>query len=245
MLFRNVKSRLVVMSVMLLGAMLLMAGPASAQALNGGVSNSAGGFSFNVTVPSTAVNGIYKITVSCNKAVYPLPDPTPIAVSVNDNVVVPGQVLTLSGPSGSCDAAVSVSATLSALSTAGSFNIAQVVVRTGSVNILVERDGTNNLFNPQNPFGNGFGNLFGGQVQQPADSRGPIVINNNNSSSSSSSAAAAAGGSGVVAPPVQQLARTGVDALPMAAAGAAIVLLGFILLTAGNRTRPAFGNFAE
>lgn len=254
---RKVQGRLVILSVMLLGAMLMMIGPASAQATIGSQqSNTAGGFSISVTIPSSSVAGVYRITVTCNGVgVYPIA--ATIAVSASDNTVSPGQTIIVSGPAGSCGPAVNVVATIRLLTASSPFNVAQVV-NTGFVDILVERAGfaPPTGFNPQNPFGTGLGNpfgaglgnLFGGQVaplQQPTGDGGPIVINNNNSSSSSSSAAAAAGGSGVVTPPAKQLVRTGVDALPLAAAGAAIVLLGFVLLTAGNRTRPAFGNFAK
>ncbi len=78
--------------------------------------------------------------------------------------------------------------------------------------------------------------------------RGPIVVTNNNSSSSSSSAAASVAGGAAGAPPgtpgtpaQATLVRTGIEALPMAAGGMAILLLGFVMLTAGNR-RVALGN---
>jgi hypothetical protein len=92
-----------------------------------------------------------------------------------------------------------------------------------------------NPFNPQNPFI---------PIGSTTDSgRGPIVINNNNSSSSSSSAAAAAGGGAVAAPPATPttLVRTGFEALPMAAGGMAVLLLGFVMLAAGKR-KLIYGN---
>jgi uncharacterized protein affecting Mg2+/Co2+ transport len=97
-----------------------------------------------------------------------------------------------------------------------------------------------NPFNPFNPFLGGL-NPFGGIGSTDAG-RGPIVVTNNNSSSSSSSAAASVAGGAVGAPPPgtpttqpPTLVRTGIEALPMAAAGMAILLLGFVMLTAGNR----------
>lgn len=252
MQFRNVKSRMVMLSVMLLGAMLVMASPASAQTTGSTVTDGNGAFALNITVPVGTPTGTYRLAVTCTGISYPV---TELVLTVSDTTPVPGQTITVSNGGSStvasrpCKAATSVSYTITFLSVAngGGFSIAQVdVIKTANVLLFISPAGTGSLI-PQNPFGTGL-NLFGGQVpvvQQPSADRGPIVINNNNSSSSSSSAAAAAGGSGVVAPPAQQLVRTGVDALPMAAAGAAIILLGFILLTAGNRTRPAFGTFAE
>lgn len=235
MQFRNGKSRLVILSVMLLGAMLVMANPASAQTSESTDTNVNGGFTLNITIPVGTPTGVYRLAVTCTGLSYPL---TKLVVTVSDTTPVPGQTITVSNSGSSnaatrpCNAATSVSYTITFQSVAdgGGFSIAQAVDVTKTTTVLL-------FISPT-----GDGNLFGGQT--PAD-KSQIIINNNNSSSSSSSAAAAAGGSGVVAPPAKQLVRTGVDALPLAAAGAAIVLLGFVLLTAGNRTRPAFGNIAE
>jgi hypothetical protein len=96
-----------------------------------------------------------------------------------------------------------------------------------------------NPFNPLNPFLGGV-NPFGA-IGSTDTGRGPIVVTNNNSSSSSSSAAASVAGGAAGAPPPgtptqpPTLVRTGIEALPMAAAGMAILLLGFVMLTAGNR----------
>jgi hypothetical protein len=77
---------------------------------------------------------------------------------------------------------------------------------------------------------------------------GPIIVTNNNSSSSSSSAAASAGGGSVPAAATvvtsqpttttvtRALARTGVEALPLLAAGLATILLGAVMVRAGRRS---------
>ncbi|MGQ0679472.1 MAG: hypothetical protein ACT4OM_07435 [Actinomycetota bacterium] len=230
------------MTAFMLAAVMMMVSPASAQTvLASSVTNAGGGFSFSGTIPSNTAAGIYRLTARCTALSYPVPPAVPVAV--NDTTVEPGQVITISAANGShCSGAVAVQAVLALQSAAAGFSIAQVAIANeGSINILVQRAGT---LNP------GLGSPFGNQVipvpGSGSDSRGPIIINNNNSSSSSSSAAAAAGGGVAVTPnPPQTLVRTGVDALPLAASGAAVMLLGFVLLSAGNRTRPGFASIAN
>jgi len=89
----------------------------------------------------------------------------------------------------------------------------------------------------------------GGQVLNPFGSLNPlsqsgsgsgspaIIINNNNTSSSSSSAAAAAGEGAAPAPPPPtpskpELARTGIDILPIAALAMALIAFGYLLTRA-------------
>jgi uncharacterized repeat protein (TIGR01451 family) len=98
-----------------------------------------------------------------------------------------------------------------------------------------------NPLNPLNPLGglNPFGSLsgLGGTGLGTGSDQGAIVINNNNSSSSSSSAAAAASGGAAPAPapapPAKpELARTGMDILPVAALALLFIAFGYLLLQA-------------
>jgi hypothetical protein len=248
---RKGTSRLTLVGAMVLGATMILAGPAlAAVTLGSTVSDAAGAFSVTVTIPSNTAAGIYIIAAHCTAKSYPLPNRTLV---VDDNTVTPGQAVRVSGIANSCNPVVNVAIdlTLQSLAQAG-FSIAQVDIPndlTAIIQVSTTGVGTGSFFNPFGTFNPlGTGNALGSTlipVPGPSSSH-PIIINNNNSSSSSSSAAAAAGGAAAAAPVTPAtLVRTGVDALPLAAAGAAIILLGFILLTAGNRTRPEFGAFAD
>jgi hypothetical protein len=88
-----------------------------------------------------------------------------------------------------------------------------------------------------------FPNLPGFGTGSGSGSGQPIVITNNNSSSSTSNAAATAvGAAGAVATPPggtpKELAKTGIEVLPMAALALALMAFGYLLLQAAPAPAP-------
>ncbi|MBW3591111.1 MAG: hypothetical protein KY393_04590 [Actinobacteria bacterium] len=190
--------------------------------------NSNGNCSKAVTIPSGAAPGFYDIEATGQVIVeddgeYP---PASASISASANVVFPGETITVF-----CSGfapGTTVVFHLDFVRSAQAFSLAQVTeTRTVSTRIRVLDP---DLFDR---VGRGDG--------------GDTTVVVNNSSSSSSSAAAAAGGGGgetVIVKKIQaagggKLVRTGVDALPLAAAAMASLLLGTVLLGAARRRRAA------
>ena len=232
------RSRLVLMSLMVCGA-LFFAAPAIAQTvLATFTTNSNGAFSGTVTIPANTPPGVYDlIATGTGPAATPYP-PTTGGLSVSSTVVTAGSSITVAGSGFAPNTTVTVS--LSARLSAQSMQIAQVS-RTLTARIRVVAPGT----------GVGTG---GGSVIINNDNRvtctsnataaayqiaqtGSININNNNSAKCESTATAVKKieTTPVTQPVAKVLARTGVDALPLLAAALATILLGSVLLSAGRR----------
>lgn len=191
-----------------------------------------------ISIPSGATPGFYDIEVTGQVIVeddgdYP---PSSADVSASSSVVFPGESITAF-----CSGfAPGTTATfhLEFVRSAQAFSLAQVTeTRTVSTRIRV--------LDPDLFFRDG------DRIVRGDGGDDTTIVVNNSSSSSSSSAAAAGGGGGTV---VQQsptvvkkavgagggkLVRTGVDALPLAAAAMASLLLGTVLLGAARRRRTA------
>jgi hypothetical protein len=242
------RSKLARRSTLILAVVLAIAIPSAALAqatLATVTTDSQGRFQTNVTIPAGTTPGTYDIVATGTAPTstpYP-PSSTP-TISVDRTVVRAGETVGVFGSGFSPN--TSVTLRLEFIST---FTIAQATQTvTARARIIVVGPGV--VIPPPNfP-------LLPGIIRQPipvpvpipvpisvGDGGGPIVVNNNNSSSSSSSAAAAAGGGGgVVAIPAPQvvptprtLARTGIEGLPLLAAGLATILLGSVLLSADRR----------
>lgn len=239
------RSRLVLLSLMVFGA-LFFAVPAIAQTVLGTfTTNSSGVFTGAVTIPSGTAPGLYDlIATGTGPLATPYPPTTTGGLSVSRTVVEAGDSITVSGAGFAPNTSVVVG--LSArLSAASNLTIAQVS-RTLTARIRVVAPGTD--------VGGGNG---GGSVVINNDNRvtctsnatatasagytiaqvGDININNNNSAKCESTASAVKKieNTPVTKPVTKVLARTGVDALPLLAAALATILLGSVLLSAGRR----------
>jgi hypothetical protein len=238
------RSRLVLMSLMVCGA-LFFAAPAIAQTVLGTFTTNANGvFSGAVTIPSGTAPGLYDlIATGTGPAATPYPPASTGGLSVSRTVVEAGDSITVSGGGFAPNTTVVVS--LSArLSAANNLTIAQVT-RTLTARIRVVAPGTD------------VGGGGGGSIIINNDNRvscvsnatatasarytiaqvGDININNNNSAKCESTATAVKKieNTPVTKPVAKVLSRTGVDALPLLAAALATILLGSVLLSAGRR----------
>lgn len=238
------RSRLVLMSLMVFGA-LFFAAPAIAQAVLGTfTTNSSGIFSGAVTIPAGTAPGLYDIIATgTGPLATPYPPTTTGGLSVSRTVVEAGDSIVVTG--GGFAPNTTVTVRLSArLSAQASMTIAQNAPRTLTARIRVVAPGT------------GVGNA-GGSVVINNDNRvtctsnasataaaytiaqtgGGVNINNNNSAKCESTASAvkAIATTPVATPVTRVLSRTGVDALPLLAAALATILLGSVLLSAGRR----------
>ena len=225
---------------------LILALPAVALAqttLGTVTTNSSGNFETTVTIPSGTTPGTYDIEATGTRpSSTPYPPSSAAACSVDRSLVRPGETIRVFGSGFSPNTSVTLR-----LVFVSSFTIAQATqsVTTDCARITVASPTA--TIPPQPifpiigrdrpvPFPVPVPVVIGG-----GDRGGPIIVNNNNSSSSSSSAAASAGGGGVVAVPTQTgttpqtLARTGIEGLPLLAAGLALILLGSVLLSADRR----------
>lgn len=195
--------------------------------------SSNGTCSKTISIPSGATPGFYDIEATGQVIVeddgdYP---PGSANVAASSNVVFPGESIT-AFCSGFAPG-TTVTFHLDFVRSAQAFSLAQVTeTRTVSTRIrvldpdLFDRDGD--------------------RIVDRGDGDTTIVVNNSSSSSSSAAAAAGGGGGGetVVVKKVQaaggaKLVRTGVDALPLAAAAMASLLLGTVLMGAARRRRTA------
>jgi hypothetical protein len=216
--------------------------------------DSSGSFDVVVTIPSGTALGFYDIAATGPVNVA-TPYPLGISpnISVSSSVVCPGGSLRVSGSGWRPFSTITLRLETVSL-TEASFSLAQVTeTRTVRARIQVVscevispigRDLTRNIF------------IFNGLT----DSRGagPIIVTNNNSSSSSSSAAASAGGGSAPAAAASTvgtsstpattvtrgLARTGIEALPLLAAGIATILLGTVMVRAGRRRKEALNSIS-
>lgn len=224
-------TRLTLLSLMVVGSVAL-AGPAQAQTVTT-TSNAAGQFARQIAIPANAAIGVYRLTATCVGQVYPA---VPGGVIALPDTLTRGDSFIASGFG--CSPTVTVTLNLTQVTSAGAtFTLAQTTdTRTFADFIRVVADPTLPPIGPIVP--------TNPPVAQPAAQQ-PIVITNNNANNNNNSASAVATAGGGSFPVGQQLVRTGVDALPLAAMGTAIMLLGFVLLTAGNRSRPAFGKLAD
>lgn len=260
---RTRSTRLALLSILVLGSVFI-SGPANAQTVST-TADGNGSFSRNVTVSPNAAEGEYELVAKCRGPVrvypfYPISStslPTSRALVVSDNIVAPGDTIGTAGTGCTPGASVSYSLNLIRL-----LRVAQVIEGdiTFRARIFVVRDAVDPGFglddlNGLFPGGGGTIQLpgtvlpgtvvtpptgtpvVGGSVAPPTTPQVIVNNNNNNNNNNSASAAASAGG-GVLG--AQTLARTGADALPLAAAGMATLLLGFVFLTAGNRNRPEY-----
>ncbi|HEX2178988.1 MAG TPA: hypothetical protein VHL54_05635 [Actinomycetota bacterium] len=236
------RSRLLVLSLMVCGA-LFLAAPAIAQTLATFTTNASGTFSGTVTIPAGTAPGIYDLTATgLGPATSPYPPTSTGSLAVSANVVQAGQSITVSGSGFAANTPVVVSLSFVA-NAASNMTIAQTTntVRTLTARIRVVAPGTG--------VGDAGGNItINNNASCTSDAKATAsagytiaqtgtVINNNNSVECRSEATA----TGVVhkietAKPVTKvLARTGVDALPLLAAALATILLGSVLLSAGRR----------
>lgn len=192
-----------------------------------------------ITIPSGATPGFYDVEASGQVIVeddgeYP---PASANVSASSSVVFPGETFSVSCSGFAPNTTVTFH--LDFVRSAQAFSLAQVTeTRTVSTRIrvldpdLFDRDGDR-------------------IVRDGGGDDTTIIVNNSSSSSSSSAAAAGGGGGGTVVQQPQtivkkvvgagggKLVRTGVDALPLAAAAMASLLLGTVLLGAARRRRTA------
>jgi hypothetical protein len=241
----NVKrSRLVVLSLMVCGA-LFLAAPAMAQALATFTTNASGTFTGTVTIPAGTAPGIYDLTATgLGPATSPYPPTSTGSLAVSRTVVVAGESITVSGSGFAANTPVVV--TLSFVANAASnMTIAQAnTVRTLTARIRVVAPGTG--------VGDAGGNItINNNASCTSDAKATAsssyqiaqtgtVINNNNSVTCKSEATATGvvhkiENTPVAKPVTKVLARTGVDALPLLAAALATILLGSVLLSAGRR----------
>ncbi|CAN5815357.1 hypothetical protein BH23ACT12_BH23ACT12_02910 [soil metagenome] len=235
------RSRLVLMSLMVCGA-LFFATPAIAQAVLGAFTTSSSGtFSGAVTIPAGTAPGCYDlIAAGTGPVASTYPPTTTGGLTVSRTVVEAGDSITVAGSGFAPGTPVDVS--LSARRSAQSMTIAQVS-RILTARICVVAPGT----------GTGIG---GGSVVINNDNRvtctsnatataaaytiaqtGNVNINNNNTAKCESTASAVKNieTTPIAKPVTKILVRTGVDALPLLAAALATILLGSVLLSAGNR----------
>jgi hypothetical protein len=217
--------------------------------------NSSGSFDVDVTIPSGTALGFYDIaaTGTVNVAT-PYPVSTSPNISVSSSVVCPGGVVRVSGSGWRPSSTVTIRLETVSL-TEASFSLAQVTeTRTVRARIQVVSCGV------ISPIGRDLGRdviIIGNLNPVQQQRSGPIIVNNNNSSSSSSSAAASAGGGsapaaastvGTSSTPAttvtRGLARTGIEALPLLAAGIATILLGTVMVRAGRRRNEALNSIS-
>lgn len=238
------RSRLVLMSLMVCGA-LFFAAPAIAQAVLGTfTTNSSGAFSGAVTIPVGTAPGLYDIIATGTGPLASPYPPTTGGLSVSRTVVEAGDSITVAGSGFAPNSTVIVS--LSArLSASANMTIAQTAPRTLTARIRVVA--------PGDGVGGGGGSVIinndnrvtctsnasatASALYSIAQTGGSININNNNSArcESTASAVKAIATTPVATPVTKTLARTGVDALPLLAAALATILLGSVLLSAGRR----------
>ena len=238
------RSRLVLLSLMVCGALFFAVPAIAATVLGTFTTNSSGVFTGAVTIPSGTAPGLYDlIATGTGPLATPYP-PTTGGLSVSRTVVEAGDSITVSGAGFAPNTSVVVSLS-ERLSAASNLTIAQVS-RTLTARIRVVAPGTD--------VGGGNG---GGSIVINNDNRvtctsnatatasarytiaqvGDININNNNSAKCESTASAVKKieTTPVTKPVTRVLARTGVDALPLLAAALATILLGSVLLSAGRR----------
>ena len=231
-------------------------GSALAQTLTTVTTSSSGSFSVDVTIPSGTAPGTYDIAArgTVNVAT-PYPVSTSPSISVSRSVLFAGETVRVTSSGWRPNTSVTLSLELVNLAEA-TFRLAQTTeTRTVRARIQVIAVGatlpadslTRNIF------------IFNGL--QDSRGAGPIIVTNNNSSSSSSSAAAAASGGGATASTpaaavstvgssspattvTRGLARTGIEALPLLAAGIATILLGTVMVRAGRRRNEALNSIS-
>lgn len=241
------RSRLVLMSIMVFGA-LFIAVPAHAQTTTLGTvtTDSSGCFTTVVAISEGTAPGFYDLTATGLGLVsgpYP-PSGTGSStgsLSVSSTVVVAGSSLTASG----CGFAANTPVTLRiafVASASAEFNIAQTTTtRTLTARIRVvapEAQGA--------PAGN---ITINNNVSCVSDAKatassgefkiaqaGTTITNNNSAECRSEAVVNKIVQAPATAPVAAKvLSRTGVDALPLLAAGLATILLGSVLLSAGRR----------
>jgi hypothetical protein len=237
------RSRLVLMSLMVCGA-LFFAAPAIAQTVLGTfTTNSSGAFSGAVTIPAGTAPGLYDIIATGTGPLASPYPPTTGGLSVSRTVVEAGDSITVAGSGFAPSTTVTVS--LSArLSAAANMTIAQVN-RTLTARIRVVAPGTGTggaggsviINNDNRVTCTSNASATAAASYNIAQTGGSININNNNSAKCESTASAvkAIATTPVATPVTKTLARTGVDALPLLAAALATILLGSVLLSAGRR----------
>ncbi|MEX2552509.1 MAG: hypothetical protein WD627_05875 [Actinomycetota bacterium] len=237
-----------------LSIVFALPGSALAQTLTTVTANSSGSFSVSVTIPSGTAAGVYDIAAT---GTAPVATPYPVSssptISVSRSAVFAGETVQVTGSGWSPNTTVTLRLELVNL-TEATFSLAQTtqtvtarariqVIAVGAT--LSPGDITRNIF------------IFNG-LTDPGGRSGPIIVNNNNSSSSSSSAAASAGGGastpaaaagtvGSASPATtvtRGLARTGIEALPLLAAGIATILLGTVMVRAGRRRNEALNSIS-
>ncbi len=233
------RSRLVLLSLMVCGA-LFFAAPAIAQAVLGTfTTNSTGSFSGAVTIPAGTAPGLYDlIATGTGPAASPYP-PTSGGLSVSRTVVEAGDSITVAGSGFAPNSSVVVS--LSARVSAASMQIAQVNrVLTARIRVVAEGTGTGGggtvIINNDNRV-SCVSNATATAAAYTIAQTGSVNINNNNTANCESTASAVKNieTTPVAKPVTKTLARTGVDALPLLAAALATILLGSVLLSAGRR----------
>lgn len=239
------RSRLVLMSLMVCGA-LFFAAPAIAQAVRGTfTTNSSGAFSGAVSIPAGTASGLYNlIATGTGPAATPYP-PTSGGLSVSRTVVdsCGSNSITVAGSGFAPSTTVTVS--LSPRLSAGAMQIAQVS-RTLTATIRVvgctgvdpgTGAGGSVIINNDNRVTCTSNASATAAAYSIAQTGGSININNNNSAKCESTASAvkAIATTPVATPVTRVLSRTGVDALPLLAAALATILLGSVLLSAGRR----------
>lgn len=236
------RSRLVLMSIMVFGA-LFIAVPAHAQTSTLGTvtTDASGCFTTVVAISEGTAPGFYDLTATgLGPVAGAYPPSSTGSLSVSSTVVVAGSSLTASG----CGFAANTPVTLSiafVASASAEFNIAQTVTtRTLTARIRVVA--------PEAP-GAPAGNItINNNVSCVSDARatansgefkiaqaGTTITNNNSAECRSEAVVNKIVQAPAAAPVAKVLSRTGVDALPLLAAGLATVLLGSVLLSAGRR----------
>ena len=238
-----------------LSIVFALPGSALAQTLTTVTTNSSGSFEVDVTIPSGTAPGFYDIaaTGTVNVAT-PYPVSTSPSISVSRSVLFAGETVEVTSSGWRPNTTVTLRLELVDL-TEATFSLAQTTeTRTVRARIQVIAVGatvTPGATINRNIF------IFNG-LTDPGRGTGPIIVNNNNSSSSSSSAAASAGGGastpaaaagtvGSTSPATsvtRGLARTGIEALPLLAAGIATILLGTVMVRAGRRRNEALNSIS-
>ena len=238
-----------------LSILFALPGSALAQTLTTVTTNSSGSFEVDVTIPSGTAPGFYDIaaTGTVNVATpYPVTGSTTPSISVSRTVVFAGETIRVFSSGWRPSSTVTLRLELVDL-TQATFSLAQTT-ETRTVRARIQVIGVGATLTPgANINRNIF--IFNG-LTDSGRGTGPIIVNNNNSSSSSSSAAASAGGGattpaaaagtvGSTSPTTsvtRGLARTGIEALPLLAAGIATILLGTVMVRAGRRRNEALNS---
>lgn len=236
------RSRLVILSLMVFGA-LFTAVPASAQTTTLGTvtTDASGCFTAVVAIPEGTTPGFYDLTATgTGPLASPYPPTTTGSLSVSSTVVVAGSSLTTSG----CGFAASTTVTLRLAfvsSASAEFNIAQTsTTRTLTARIRVVAPGTTGSAGGSIVINNNVSCISDAKATANSGEfkiaqAGTSITNNNSAECRSEAVVNKIVQAPAVAPVAKVLSRTGVDALPLLAAGLATLLLGSVLLSAGRR----------